>query len=201
MSVVSDYEAYLFGEGRWLRAWEKMGARPATIDGRAGYSFVVWAPNARAVSVVGDFNGWNPGAHPLKSLGVSGLWETFVPDVGEGSLYKWHLQTAAGPAVAKMDPFGLLCERPPHTASMTHHLGRHVWRDDGWMTARREHGAPLDRAVAIYEVHPASWRRRDEDGGRALTWRELARELVPYVRQLGFTHIELMPVMEHPFGG
>ena len=199
--VVTDYEAYLFGEGRWLRAWEKMGARPATIDGRAGYSFVVWAPNARAVSVVGEFNGWNPGAHPLQSLGVSGLWETFVPDVREGALYKFHIQTAAGPAITKMDPFGLLCELPPQTASVTHHLGRYAWRDDAWMAARREHGPPLDGPMAIYEVHAASWRRRDDDGGRSLTWRELARELVPYVRQMGFTHIELMPVMEHPFGG
>jgi 1,4-alpha-glucan branching enzyme len=199
--VVTDYEAYLFGEGRWLRAWEKMGARPATIDGRAGFSFVVWAPNARGVSVIGEFNGWNAGAHPLQSLGVSGLWETFVPDVREGALYKWHIQTAAGPAVAKMDPFGLLCERPPETASTTHHLGHYAWRDEAWMAARREHGAPLDGPMAIYEVHAGSWRRRDEDGGRALTWRELARELVPYVRQTGFTHIELMPVMEHPFGG
>jgi 1,4-alpha-glucan branching enzyme len=199
--VVTDYEAYLFGEGRWLRAWEKMGARPATIDGRAGYAFVVWAPNARAVSVIGDFNRWDPAAHPLQSLGVSGLWETFVPDVREGALYKLHLQSASGAAFSKMDPFGLLCERPPETASVTHHLGRHVWRDEAWMAARREHGPPLDGPMAIYEVHAGSWRRRDSEAGRALTWPELAREMVPYVRQMGFTHLELMPVMEHPFGG
>jgi 1,4-alpha-glucan branching enzyme len=199
--VVSDYEAYLFGEGRWLRAWEKMGARPAEIDGRAGYTFVVWAPNARAVSVIGSFNDWDAGAHPLVSAGVSGLWETFVPDVAEGALYKFQIETRHGETRVKADPWALFAERPPNTASVAWQPGRHQWHDEVWMEARRTRGTALDRPMAIYEVHPGSWRRKPEEGGRPLSWQELASELVPYVAKLGFTHIELLPIMEHPFEG
>ncbi len=198
---MTDYEAHLFGEGRWLRAWEKMGARPAEIGGARGYSFVVWAPNARAVSVVGDFNGWDPHRHPMHGVGTSGLWETFVADVGEGSRYKFAIQPRHAPALTKADPFALLAERPPETASVTHHLGRHVWRDDAWMSERRERGTALDRPMAIYEVHAGSWRRKPEAGFRSLHWRELAAELVPYAIHEGFTHLELLPIMEHPFEG
>jgi 1,4-alpha-glucan branching enzyme len=199
--LVTDFEAHLFGEGRWLRAWEKMGARPADVDGHRGYSFVVWAPNARAVSVVGDFNGWDVRRHPMRTVGSTGLWETFVPDVGPGTLYKFAIQPRHGPPFTKADPFALFAERPPETASVTHHFGRHVWNDDAWMTARREHGTALDRPMAIYEVHAGSWRRKPEEGFRSLTWRELAHELVAYATGEGFTHLELLPVMEHPFEG
>ena len=198
---MTDYEAHLFGEGRWLRAWEKMGARPADIGGARGYSFVVWAPNAGAVSVVGDFNGWDPHRHPMHGVGNSGLWETFVPDVAEGMRYKFAIQPRHGPALVKADPFALLAERPPETASVTHHLGRHAWRDDDWMSERRERGTALDRPMAIYEVHAGSWRRKPEAGFRSLHWRELAAELVPYAIHEGFTHLELLPIMEHPFEG
>ena len=201
-ALVTDYEAHLFGEGRWLRAWEKMGARPADIGGARGYSFVVWAPNARAVAVVGDFNGWDPHRHPMHGVGNSGLWETFVADVGEGSHYKFAIQPRQpGPVLTKADPFALLAERPPETASVTHHLGHHVWRDDAWMSDRRERGTALDRPMAIYEVHAGSWRRKPEAGFRSLHWRELAAELVPYAIHEGFTHLELLPIMEHPFEG
>ncbi|MEZ5319540.1 MAG: 1,4-alpha-glucan branching protein GlgB [Vicinamibacterales bacterium] len=199
--VISDYETYLFGEGRWLRAWEKLGARPSGADGRDGYSFAVWAPNARRVSVVGDFNGWDAGAHPLHHAGTSGIWEAVVPGVREGALYKFEIVTATGETIQKSDPFALASERPPRTASMTSHLGRHAWRDDAWMARRRETETRLDAPLAIYEVHATSWRRNPEQGYRSLSWRELAAELVPYVRDLGFTHIELLPVMEHPFEG
>ena len=199
--IISDYEAYLFGEGRWLRAWEKMGARPGERDGVAGYSFVVWAPNARAMSVVGDFNGWDSGAHPLRAMGASGLWETFVPNLAEGQLYKFQIHPHHGAPFVKMDPFGLAAERPPQTASLTSHLGRHVWGDQEWMHSRQLTGTALDRPMSIYEVHAASWRRRFDEGQRSLSWRELAAELVPYVKELGFTHVELLPVMEHPFAG
>jgi 1,4-alpha-glucan branching enzyme len=197
--VVTDYEAYLFGEGHWLRAWEKMGARPADVDGAHGYSFVVWAPNARRVSVVGDFNEWDGRRHPMRNLGASGLWETFVPGLPEGQVYKFEIQPEAGPPFLKSDPFGLFAEAPPRTASVTWHLGRHEWRDQAWMDGRRDGGIPLDRPMAIYEVHPGSWRRRPEDGNRPLSWRELAAELVPYLKNMGFTHVEFMPVMEHPY--
>ena len=198
--IVTDYEAHLFGEGRWLRAWEKMGARPATQEGRSGYSFVVWAPNAQAVSVVGDFNEWRAGVHALAARGDSGLWETFIPGLAQGALYKYELATPAGP-VTKADPYALRAERSPRTASITADLGRHEWADDTWMNQRATGGTPLDRPLSIYEVHAGSWRRNPIEGFRSLTWRELADELVSYVVTQGFTHIELMPVMEFPFDG
>jgi 1,4-alpha-glucan branching enzyme len=199
--IISDYEAYLFGEGHWLRAWEKMGARPAVVDGVAGYSFAVWAPNARGVSVVGDFNAWDGRAHMLRTLGASGLWEGFIPGVREGALYKLEIHQPDGPPLIKSDPFALAAERSPKTASITSHLEGYGWSDDAWMTSRRERGTALDRPMSIYEVHPGSWRRKPEEDDRRLTWRELAAELVPYVVGLGFTHLELMPMMEHPFDG
>ena len=197
--IVTDYEAYLFGEGHWLRAWEKMGARPAEIDGARGYSFVVWAPNAWRVSVVGDFNQWDGRVNPMRHLGASGLWELFLPGIPEGVPYKFEIHPPEGPPFLKADPFALFAERPPETASIAWHLGRHGWRDAAWMDARREHGTSLDDAMTIYEVHAGSWRRKPEEANRALTWRELAAELVPYVKSMGFTHLELLPVMEHPF--
>ena len=165
--IVTDYEAYLFGEGHWLRAWEKMGARPAEMDGARGYSFVVWAPNARGVSVVGDFNAWDGRAHAMRSLGASGLWEAFVPGLGEGAIYKFEIQPHAGPPFTRADPFALAAELPPHTASITARLAGYAWRDDAWMEARRaaSDGA-LDRPMAIYEVHAGSWRRNPEEGNR-----------------------------------
>jgi 1,4-alpha-glucan branching enzyme len=198
--IVTDYEAYLWGEGTWLRAWEKLGARPADRDGVPGYSFVVWAPNARSASVVGDFNQWDGRTHPMRSLGASGLWELFIPDLPRGALYKFELHPRVGPPFTKADPFALAAERPPRTASITTDFGRHIWQDTAWMAARRE--APvLDRPMSVYEVHPGSWRRNPDEDYRSLTWHELAAELIPYVKTLGFTHIELLPIMEHPFEG
>jgi 1,4-alpha-glucan branching enzyme len=199
--IITDYEAYLHGEGHWLRAWEKLGARPLPAGGDPGYSFAVWAPNARAVAVVGDFNGWDPRTHPLRSLGPSGLWEGVVPGLGRGALYKFQILTRDGVTLTKSDPFALGAELPPETASITGDLGRHVWGDDRWMDRRREQGTALDRPMAVYEVHPGSWRRRADQGHRRLAWRELAGELVPYAVSMGFTHLELLPVMEHPFDG
>ncbi|MDA1306108.1 MAG: 1,4-alpha-glucan branching protein GlgB [Acidobacteria bacterium] len=198
--VVSDYEAYLFGEGTWLRGWEKLGARPATRDGEVGYTFVVWAPTASRVSVVGDFNSWDGRTHPLDSLGASGLWETFVPGVAAGQPYKFEMQSSlGGPPFTKADPFALRAEHPPKTASVTADFGQHVWQDHAWIDARTKRGIALDAPMSTYEVHPGSWRRKPEDEDRPLTWRELIDELIPYVTRLGFTHIELMPVMEHPY--
>jgi 1,4-alpha-glucan branching enzyme len=199
--IVSDYEAYLFGEGHWLRAWEKMGARPAEIDGVRGYSFVVWAPNVSGVSVVGDFNRWDGRRNRMTSLGQSGLWETFIPGLEEGVVYKFELHPRLGPPFPKADPFALAAETPPRTASVTSHFDRYVWRDHEWMAHRRDQGTALDRPMSIYEVHAGSWRRNPLEGNRSLSWRELAAELVPYVKETGFTHVELMPVMEHPFSG
>jgi 1,4-alpha-glucan branching enzyme len=198
--IVTDYEAHLFAQGRWLRAWEKMGARPAARDGRAGYSFAVWAPNARGVSVVGDFNQWDGRRDPMTPHGASGLWERFVPGLEQGANYKFEIHPRIGPPFTRADPFALVAERPPRTASVTADLGRHVWGDAAWLDRRRE-GDLLRAPMTTYEVHAGSWRRNPAEAFRSLTWRELAAELVPYVRDLGFTHIELLPVMEHPFEG
>ena len=201
LRVISDYEAYLFGEGHWLEAWQKMGARPAVIDGVSGYTFVVWAPNAIGVSVVGAWNHWDGRAHRLTSLGVSGLWETFVPGIGAGEVYKFEIHRAGGaPPLVKADPYALACEVPPRTASVTGDFGRYVWGDAAWIEARQASNV-LDQPVSIYEVHAGSWRRNPDEGFRSLTWRELAAELVPYVKAMGFTHVELLPIMEHPFDG
>ena len=194
---ITDYETYLFGEGRWLKAWQKFGARPATVDGVAGYSFAVWAPNAAGVSVVGDFNAWDGRSHRLHGVGSSGIWQGFVSGVAAGTAYKFEIHPKHGPPFTKADPFAFVAELPPRTASVTADAGRHEWRDEAWMSARRE--IPLNVPMSIYEVHAGSWRRNTLEGYRSLTWRELAAELVPYVKQVGFTHIELLPVMEHPF--
>ncbi len=197
--VIADYDAYLFGEGHWLRAWERMGARPATIDGVDGYSFVVWAPNARRVSVVGDFNRWDGRVHAMRNLGASGLWEIFLPHIREGEPYKFEILPSTGDApLLKADPYALFAELPPKTASITSRFDGYRWRDDDWMSARRERAEALDRPMSTYEVHAGSWRRAGNDQ-RMLTWRELAAELIPYVTTMGFTHIELMPIMEHPY--
>jgi 1,4-alpha-glucan branching enzyme len=199
--IVTDYEAYLFGEGHWLRAWEKLGARPLERGGVAGYGFVVWAPNAGGVSVVGDWNSWDGRQDQLASLGASGLWELFVPGVRPGARYKFEIHLkAGGPPLIKADPWALAAEHPPQTASVTSDFGRHEWRDHAWLAARQQQSV-LDIPMSIYEVHPGSWRRNPLEGHRSLSWRELAVELVPYVKALGFTHIELLPVMEHPFDG
>ena len=198
--VVTDYEAYLFGEGHWLRAWEKLGARPATQDGVRGYSFAVWAPNARGVSVVGDVNQWDGRTHPMRSLGASGIWETFLPGLGAGEIYKFEIHPQQGPPFVKADPFALAAELPPRTGSVTADLGRHDWQDGAWMAARATRNV-LDSPMSIYELHAGSWRRNPHEGDRQLNWRELAHELVPYLNDMHFTHVELMPVMEHPFDG
>jgi len=198
--VISDYEVYLLGEGTWLRAWERMGGRPATQGDVPGYTFVVWAPNARGVSVVGDFNRWDGRAHPMRSLGASGLWELFIPNLPKGSLYKFEIHPRIGPPFTKADPYALAAELPPRTASVATDFGQHAWQDEVWMFERRERSL-LDQPMSVYELHAGSWRRNPLEGSRSLSWKELSLELVPYVRDLGFTHIELLPIMEHPFEG
>ncbi len=197
---LTDTDCHLWNEGHWRRAWEKLGARAIEHDGIAGYHFAVWAPGAARVSVVGQFNQWDGREHPMSAVGSSGIWERFIPHLTAGEAYKFEIQPhGGGPFFLKADPFGLQCEVPPHDASLTSTLNTYTWRDDAWMTARREGGTRLDQPMAIYEVHPSSWRRAPDDGHRALDWRELARDLIPYVVERGFTHIEFLPVMEHPY--
>ncbi len=197
--LLSPTDCHLWNEGRWRRAWEKMGARPHTEHGVAGYHFAVWAPSATKVSVVGGFNQWDGRQHPMAPVDSSGIWQCFIPHLGAGEAYKFEIHPAHGPYFLKADPFGLACERPPQDASITARLDTYTWHDDAWMQARRDGGTRLDRPMAIYEVHAGSWRRAPADGHRQLDWGELARDLVPYVKAQGFTHIELLPVMEHPY--
>jgi 1,4-alpha-glucan branching enzyme len=200
--VLTDFDLHLLGEGTLHRAFEKLGAHPMTIGGAAGFHFAVWAPNAERVSVVGDFNRWDARAHPMRLLAPNGVWEVFVPGLGEGERYKFEIRSGLdGTVLHKADPFGFAFEVPPRSASITCRLDTYEWRDQEWMRARAAHNAWFDRPLAVYEVHLGSWRRREEEGGRHLGYRELAAELIPYVTDLGYTHIELLPVMEHPFAG
>ena len=199
--VLSDYDLHLFAEGTHLRAWEKLGSHVTTIGGVTGVHFAVWAPNAQRVSVTGDFNRWDGRVHPMRRLVPSGVWELFVPGLPAGACYKYEVRTAAGHLLEKSDPYAQRFEVPPNSASIIWHDEGYPWGDESWMRGRTALGSWHDRPMSIYEVHLGSWRRVPEEQRRYLTYRELARDLVPYVRDMGYTHIELMPVMEHPFSG
>jgi 1,4-alpha-glucan branching enzyme len=206
--TVGELDIHLFAEGTHRRLWQCLGARLARHDGEDGVAFAVWAPHARRVSLVGDFCGWDGRLLPMRALGSSGIFELFVPGLEVGTLYKYEILTQERAIRLKSDPLGLAMERPPSTASRVAHLEGYAWGDTEWMAHRRtrdperdpEHG-PGRAPMLIYEVHLGSWRRVPEEGDRPLTYRELATELVDHVRRLGFTHIELLPVMEHPFDG
>jgi 1,4-alpha-glucan branching enzyme len=204
--VLTEQDIYLFREGTHFRAYEKLGAHPvegatAGGTGTAGTHFAVWAPNARRVSVVGDFNGWRPDAHPLSPRpDGSGIWATFVPGVKHGALYKYHIESSVnGYTVQKSDPYAYRCETPPRTASIVWDLS-YEWADGDWMRNRAARNA-LDAPMSVYEVHLGSWRRVPHEQNRSLGYRELAHQLADYVTEMGFTHVELLPVMEHPFYG
>jgi 1,4-alpha-glucan branching enzyme len=197
--VLSDYDLHLFSEGTHLRAWEKFGAHMMTIVDVTGVHFAVWAPNAQRVSVVGDFNRWDGRVHPMRRLVPSGVWELFVPDLPVGTCYKYEVRTPEGHLLEKADPYAQYFEVPPKSASIIWEDSEYAWRDHGWMDNRTSFGTWHDRPMSIYEMHLGSWRRVPEDGYRYLTYKELARDLIPYVREMGYTHIELMPVMEHPY--
>ncbi len=199
--VFTPYDAHLFGEGNLLQLWTRFGAHRMTLEGVDGFYFAVWAPNATRVSVVGDFNGWDGRVHAMRAILPIGVWEVFIPGVGEDQRYKFEIRSAAGAILHKIDPCGAYFEVPPQTASITRDRHGYDWRDGEWMRARDAGGTNLAVPMSIYEVHLGSWQRKPEDGGRSLTYRELAETLVPYVQEQGFTHIELLPVMEHPFTG
>jgi 1,4-alpha-glucan branching enzyme len=199
--VLSDFDLHLLSEGTHFRAWEKLGPHTMTVDGVAGAHFAVWAPNAQRVSVIGDFNRWDGRVHPMRRLVPSGIWEIFIPDLSDGACYKFEVRTSAGHLLHKVDPYARWFEVPPKSASVVWSDGRYEWRDHDWMRERASHRGWHDQPMSVYEVHLGSWRRVPEDGGRFQTYREMATTLVPYVREMGFTHIELLPVMEHPFSG
>ncbi len=200
-SLLTDYDIQLLKQGRHFRLYQKLGAHVVMRDGKRGTQFALWAPNAESVSVVGDFNDWRPAAHGLyQREDGSGIWEGFVAGVGPGALYKYHLTSRhGGYTVEKADPFALQSEAPPLTASVVCSLD-YEWGDDAWKAQRTQANA-LAAPASIYELHLGSWQRMPEEGQRFLTYRELAPRLANYVREMGFTHVELMPVMEHPFYG
>ena len=200
MSLLTDHDLYLFNEGSHIRLYRHLGAHLQTVDGTAGVNFAVWAPDAESVSVMGTFNRWNNDSHPMHTRGQSGIWETFIPDIKKGETYKYHVVSRFnGYKVDKADPFAFHTETPPHTGSKTWSL-EYDWNDEKWMTERpahNSHRAPM----SVYEVHFGSWRRIPEDGNRWLSYREIAKPLADYVQELGFTHIEFLPLTEHPFFG
>jgi 1,4-alpha-glucan branching enzyme len=200
VNVLTDEDLFLFNEGSHYRLYEKLGSHLLTVDGVQGVYFAVWAPNARQVSVTGDFDGWDKSSHALCPRGQSGIWEGFIPGVTEGTVYKYYIVSQQGSYhVDKADPFAVYAETPPKTASIVRSLD-YAWEDQSWMEKRSTRNA-LDAPVSVYEVHLGSWRRVPEEGNRSLSYRELASKLADYVKQLGFTHVEFLPVMEHPFYG
>ncbi len=200
-SLLSDYDIFLFKQGRHFRLYEKLGSHYLIADGVEGVHFAVWAPNALSVSVIGDFNAWCRSDHLLyPRLDESGIWEGFIAGISLGSIYKYHITSRYnGYAVDKADPFAFRFEAPPRTASIVWNLD-YEWRDSQWLAARRGTNS-LDASMAIYEVHLGSWRRVPEEDNRSLSFQELSVHLVEYVRTMGFTHVELLPVCEHPYYG
>ncbi|RYZ38189.1 MAG: 1,4-alpha-glucan branching protein GlgB [Myxococcaceae bacterium] len=202
LPTLGEMDLYFAGEGRHERLWERMGAHLIHHNGVKGTSFAVWAPTASSVSVVGDFNGWDGRLHSMRRMGSSGIWELFVPEVGEGTRYKFEIRPGHGDGrLLKSDPYAFRTETPPATASVVHDLARYAWGDTAWLEAREKQKEAAHQPWSVYEVHLGSWRRVVEDGDRPMTYRELAPELARYVKELGFTHVELLPVAEHPYGG
>jgi 1,4-alpha-glucan branching enzyme len=200
-ATLTDFDVYLWAEGSHFRPYDKLGAHLARRDGVNGTLFAVWAPDAVEVSVVGDFNDWREGVHPMRPVATSGIWECFVPGVGRGALYKYAITSRYnGFHAEKADPYGFAAEIRPLTASKVWELSDYAWGDGVWM-AQRQRLHTLDSPMAIYEVHLGSWRRVTEEGNRWLSYRELAPRLADYVHEMGFTHVELLPVCEHPFDG
>ena len=196
LPTLGEGDLYLFGKGDERRIYDKLGAQLRTIDGVAGASFGVWAPNAQRISVVGDFNRWDGRCHPMRSLGSSGVWEIFIPGIGEGEHYKYEVRNCHGRIGLKTDPYGFFFEVPPKNAAIVWNNRKFAWSDEAWLT-RRQQGNPLRSPLSIYEVHLGSWRKKTM--GESLSYRELAGPLVEYVKQMGFTHVEFMPVAEHAF--
>lgn len=197
--VLGEMDEYLFSEGTHQRIWQVLGAHVMEHEGTRGTHFAVWAPNARRVSVVGPFNFWDGRRHPMRRRGATGVWEIFVPDVGEGAAYKYEILGVDDVSLPlKADPVGFGSQHPPQTASIVRDIAGYGWGDDAWMADRAGRNT-IHAPISIYEVHLASWRRKD--GGRPISYKEAAEELVGYARDMGFTHIELLPISEHPFDG
>jgi 1,4-alpha-glucan branching enzyme len=198
--IMGEVDLHLFSEGNHLQLYDQFGAHLRTIGGVEGVYFAVWAPNAQRVSVVGDFNGWDGRVNPMRRLLGSGVWELFLPGAGEGAHYKFEIRTPRGALLLKADPFGFFSQWGKETSSLVYDLDRYQWGDADWMEARPDRRLPTS-AISIYEVHLGSWRRKADEKNRSLSYLELSETLIPYVLDMGYTHIELMPVAEHPFEG
>ena len=198
---ITETDRYLFGKGTHYEIYEKLGAHPAVSGKRHGVSFAVWAPHAASVSVIGDFNGWDPNEAPMEPLADSGIWETFVPGAKKGDLYKFYITDETGKGFAKADPYAFYSELRPGTASRIFDLSGFSWQDQEWM-AKRPRKKPVTEPYAIYEVHPGSWKKHDGEGDSAFySYRELAESLSGYVKKMGYTHVELIGIAEYPFDG
>ena len=198
-SLWTEYDLHLFGEGTDLRSYDKLGAQLRTVDGVCGVNFSVWAPNADNVSVVGDFNDWDGRRHPMRRLIPNGIWELFIPGIKPGAAYKYRVKHSHGED-DKADPFGFAAELPPRTASIVADLERYQWQDDAWLDRRRNTNT-LDKPISVYEVHLGSWRTGGDGPHGWIPYRELAHQLVEYCLKMGYTHIELLPISEHPYSG
>ena len=201
LPTLGEQDLYLFNEGNEHRIYEKLGAHLRNLGGVTGVSFAVWAPSATRVSVVGNFNHWDGRYFPMRPLGASGVWEIFIPGLVAGELYKFEILDQAGNPRVKTDPYGTYFEAPPGNAAIVHDPRNHVWNDAAWIARREANAGSIDRPLSVYEVHLASWKRKVEDGNRVFSYRELAPMLADYVSEMGFTHIEVMPLAEHPFDG
>jgi 1,4-alpha-glucan branching enzyme len=199
--LLTDFDLYLMGEGRHFDTYEKMGAHVKEVDSVRGVHFAVWAPSAERVSLVGDFNQWDGRVNPMRARGSSGIWEIFIPELDEGAIYKYEILGPHGAILPlKADPYAFCSELRPNTGSVVAQLDTYAWKDSGWITQRSQKNW-LASAISVYEVHLGSWRRVPEDANRWLTYEELGDQLIPYVKDLGYSHIELLPIMEHPYDG
>jgi len=198
--ILGDMDIYLFSEGTHYEVYKRLGAHFMELNGVRGVHFAVWAPNAQRVSVVGDFNNWDGRTHPMRKMIPAGIWEIFMPGAGEGSHYKFEVRGPAGEVFLKTDPFAFFAQHGTETGCMVFDINRYGWNDAEWMQARQERDS-YNSPMSIYEVHLGSWQRMPEEGNRYLSYIELGDRLIPYAKEMGFTHLELLPVMEHPFDG
>ncbi|MGF1483679.1 MAG: 1,4-alpha-glucan branching protein GlgB [Opitutales bacterium] len=200
LPTISEHDLYLVGQGNDHRVYDKLGSHVREVDGVRGVSFAVWAPSAKRVSVVGDFNHWDGRYHPMRALGASGIWELFIPGLEPGLKYKYELIGGDDALRIKTDPYAIYFEPPPHNASIICDIADYQWGDQAWLDTRARTDT-TQQPVSVYEVHHGSWKRVSEDGNRPLSYREMAAELIAYVKDMGYTHVEFMPLAEHPFAG